>query len=60
MMQVSNKSQRGDFWCSNTCLEIGRIAGPGKGEPLNVIISGLSSPEVLTDAGFLNFSRAIG
>jgi hypothetical protein len=37
------------------------LAGPGDvGEPLNVIISGLSSPEVLTDAGFLNFARAIG
>jgi len=35
-------------------------AGPDVGEPLNVIISGLSSPEVLTDAGFLNFARAIG
>ncbi|KAF9462426.1 hypothetical protein BDZ94DRAFT_728028 [Collybia nuda] len=30
------------------------------GEPLNVIISGLSSPEVLTPAGFLNYARAIG
>ncbi|KAJ6593765.1 hypothetical protein B0H19DRAFT_34004 [Mycena capillaripes] len=30
------------------------------GEPLNVIISGLSSPGVLTDSGFLNFARAIG
>ncbi|KAK7057309.1 hypothetical protein R3P38DRAFT_3303864 [Favolaschia claudopus] len=30
------------------------------GEPLNVIISGLSSPSVLTDNGFLNFARAIG
>ncbi|KAJ7782995.1 hypothetical protein B0H16DRAFT_1709825 [Mycena metata] len=30
------------------------------GEPLNVIISGLSSPDVLTDDGFLNFARAIG
>jgi hypothetical protein len=27
---------------------------------LNVIVSGLSSPEVLTTAGFLNFSRSIG
>jgi len=35
-------------------------AGPGPlGEPLNIIISALSSPEVLTDAGFLNFARAI-
>lgn len=32
----------------------------GAGEPLNVIISGLSSPEVLTQAGFLNYARAIG
>ncbi|KAI0031772.1 hypothetical protein K488DRAFT_71163 [Vararia minispora EC-137] len=30
------------------------------GEPLNVIISGLSSPEVLTRQGFVNFARAIG
>ncbi|KAJ8518047.1 hypothetical protein ONZ45_g4843 [Pleurotus djamor] len=35
-------------------------AGSGGGEPLNVIISGLSSPQVLTDAGALNFARAIG
>ncbi|KAF8160998.1 hypothetical protein B0H34DRAFT_795841 [Crassisporium funariophilum] len=35
-------------------------AAPGLGEPLNVIISGLSSPAVLTDAGILNFARAIG
>jgi len=36
-------------------------AGVGPvGEPLNVIISALSSPQVLTDAGFLNFARAIG
>lgn len=32
----------------------------GLGEPLNVIISGLSSPEVLTQKGFLNFMRAAG
>ncbi|OBZ65671.1 hypothetical protein A0H81_14369 [Grifola frondosa] len=30
------------------------------GEPMNVIISGLSSPDVLTDDGVLNFVRAIG
>ncbi|KAI0372987.1 hypothetical protein BV20DRAFT_845555 [Pilatotrama ljubarskyi] len=30
------------------------------GEPLNVIISGQSSPEVLTDDGVLNFAQAIG
>ncbi|PPQ99722.1 hypothetical protein CVT24_009705 [Panaeolus cyanescens] len=35
-------------------------AGSGGGEPLNVIISGLSSPAVLTDSGILNFAKAIG
>ncbi|KAI0647388.1 hypothetical protein C8Q79DRAFT_1068788 [Trametes meyenii] len=30
------------------------------GEPMNVIISGQSSPEVLTDDGVLNFAQAIG
>ncbi|KAI9449626.1 hypothetical protein BJY52DRAFT_227983 [Lactarius psammicola] len=30
------------------------------GEPLNVIISGLSSPGVLSDDGFLEFANAIG
>jgi len=35
-------------------------AGNGLGEPLNVIISGLSSPDVLTDAGLLNYARSIG
>ncbi|KAH7908420.1 hypothetical protein BJ138DRAFT_1091291 [Hygrophoropsis aurantiaca] len=35
-------------------------AGDGLGEPLNVIISGLSSPEVLTDTGIVNYARAIG
>ncbi|KAF7297338.1 hypothetical protein MIND_00967200 [Mycena indigotica] len=35
-------------------------AGSGGGEPLNVIISGHSSPEVLTDDGFLNYAQAIG
>ncbi|KAI0822718.1 hypothetical protein BC628DRAFT_635819 [Trametes gibbosa] len=30
------------------------------GEPLNIIISGLSSPDVLTDDGMLNFAQAIG
>ena len=32
----------------------------GFGEPLNVIVSGLSSPEVLTVDGIVNFARAIG
>ncbi|KAF9484457.1 hypothetical protein BDN70DRAFT_928334 [Pholiota conissans] len=35
-------------------------AGVGVGEPLNVIISGLSSPAVLTDSGIVNFAKAIG
>ncbi|OCH93117.1 hypothetical protein OBBRIDRAFT_885759 [Obba rivulosa] len=35
-------------------------AGNGLGEPLNVIISGLSSPAVLTESGVVNFARAIG
>jgi len=35
-------------------------AGSGGGEPLNVIISGLSSPEVLTDEGILHYAQAIG
>ncbi|KAI0035412.1 hypothetical protein K488DRAFT_76652 [Vararia minispora EC-137] len=34
-------------------------AGDGLGEPLNVIISGLSSPEVLTYDGLINYARAI-
>ncbi|KIY53704.1 hypothetical protein FISHEDRAFT_32828 [Fistulina hepatica ATCC 64428] len=34
-------------------------AGNDLGEPLNVIISGLSSPEVLTESGFLTFARSI-
>ncbi|KAG1735088.1 uncharacterized protein EDB91DRAFT_1295793 [Suillus paluster] len=35
-------------------------AGGGYGEPLNVIISGLSSPAVLTYDGAINYARAIG
>ncbi|KZT67755.1 hypothetical protein DAEQUDRAFT_712981 [Daedalea quercina L-15889] len=35
-------------------------AGNGLGEPLNVIISGLSSPDVLTYDGSINYARAIG
>jgi len=35
-------------------------AGNGLGEPLNVIVSGLSSPAVLTEDGIINFARAIG
>jgi hypothetical protein len=35
------------------------FAVPGAGEPLNVIISGLSDPSVLTDLGFLNWAQSI-
>ncbi|TDL22603.1 hypothetical protein BD410DRAFT_770158 [Rickenella mellea] len=35
-------------------------AGGGLGEPLNVIISGLSSPNVLTNGGILNYARSLG
>ncbi|CCM00102.1 uncharacterized protein FIBRA_02129 [Fibroporia radiculosa] len=35
-------------------------AGGGYGEPLNVIISGTSSPEVLTENGFIKFALALG
>jgi hypothetical protein len=35
-------------------------SGSGLGEPLNVIISGLSSPWVLADGGFVHFANAIG
>ncbi|KAH7888786.1 hypothetical protein F5I97DRAFT_1935245 [Phlebopus sp. FC_14] len=35
-------------------------AGNGFGEPLNVIISGLSSRGVLSDNGIVNYARAIG
>ncbi|CAL1707002.1 unnamed protein product [Somion occarium] len=45
-------TQGGGSWLDN--------AGSGGGEPLNVVISGLSSPAVLTDDGVVNFARAIG
>ncbi|KAI0702948.1 hypothetical protein C8T65DRAFT_578966 [Cerioporus squamosus] len=32
----------------------------GLGEPLNVIISGLSSPAVLNEDGLINYARAVG
>ncbi|KAF8197945.1 hypothetical protein BJ912DRAFT_952626 [Pholiota molesta] len=35
-------------------------AGVGVGEPLNIIISGLSSPDVLTDSGIVNYAKSIG
>ncbi|KAF8320788.1 hypothetical protein DL93DRAFT_2124390 [Clavulina sp. PMI_390] len=31
----------------------------GLGEPLNIIVSALSSPDVLTDDGFLNWAKSI-
>jgi len=35
------------------------IVSPGLGEPMNVIISGLSDPRVLTDDGFLNWAQSV-
>ncbi|KAF7789274.1 hypothetical protein EIP86_000215 [Pleurotus ostreatoroseus] len=35
------------------------VAGTGVGEPMNVVISGLSSPSVLTDDGFINYARSL-
>lgn len=35
-------------------------ASAGLGEPLNVIVSANSAPEVLTEDGFLEYSRAVG
>ena len=35
-------------------------AGPGVGEPLNVIISGASDPFVLTEEGFFAYINSIG
>lgn len=32
----------------------------GLGEPLNVIISGKSSPQILTPSGFLKYAQAVG
>jgi len=39
---------------------LNQSGGPGLGEPLNVIISGKSSPSILTADGFLNYVRAVG
>ncbi|KAI0087942.1 hypothetical protein BDY19DRAFT_1009099 [Irpex rosettiformis] len=47
-----NPSVLGGSWLNN--------AGDGFGEPLNVVISGLSAPQVLTDKGFLNYAQSIG
>ncbi|KAI6033054.1 hypothetical protein F5J12DRAFT_798461 [Pisolithus orientalis] len=47
----------------NPSLEGGSMlenAGDSLGEPLNVIISGLSTPAVLTNDGIINYARAIG
>jgi len=45
-------TQGGGSWLNN--------AGSGGGEPLNVIISGLSSADVFTEDGLVNYARAIG
>lgn len=37
-----------------------KVGDTGLGEPLNVIISGLSSRDVLTDDGILSYARSIG
>ncbi|KAH8091814.1 hypothetical protein BXZ70DRAFT_470229 [Cristinia sonorae] len=47
-----NPVDGGGSWLNN--------AGGGVGEPLNVVISGFSSPAVLTNDGILNYARAIG
>jgi len=47
-----NPVSGGGSWLDN--------AGTGVGEPMNVVISSLSSPAVLTDDGIENFARAIG
>ncbi|KAI0758332.1 hypothetical protein BC629DRAFT_1124693 [Irpex lacteus] len=47
-----NPSVLGGSWLND--------AGNGFGEPLNVVISGLSAPQVLTDEGFLNYAKSIG
>jgi hypothetical protein len=39
---------------------LNKTTGALVGEPLNVIISGKSSPEVLTTDGIVNYARAIG
>ncbi|KAH9821898.1 hypothetical protein DFH28DRAFT_950984 [Melampsora americana] len=39
---------------------LNRATNSGLGEPLNVIISAQSSPEILTDSGIENFAKAIG
>ncbi|EGF97025.1 uncharacterized protein MELLADRAFT_124007, partial [Melampsora larici-populina 98AG31] len=39
---------------------LNKIPSNGLGEPLNVIISAKSSPEVLTDSGFAKFAKSIG
>ncbi|KAF8891666.1 hypothetical protein BD779DRAFT_1437514 [Infundibulicybe gibba] len=58
---LSMQKRATDFF--NPALNGGSMlddAGNGLGEPMNVIVSGLSSPAVLTDSGILNFARAIG
>jgi len=46
----------GGAWLNQAAKVDGSIVG----EPLNVVISALSSPEVLTDKGLLNYANAVG
>ncbi|KAJ7347111.1 hypothetical protein DFH08DRAFT_961484 [Mycena albidolilacea] len=46
-----NPTTKGGSWLDKSA---------GLGEPLNVVISAKSSPEVLTDDGFLQYAQAIG
>lgn len=60
-IQIPIQSGSVDFYNPN--LSGGSMlnnAGGGLGEPLNVIISGKSSPEVLTNDGIVSYARAIG
>jgi len=48
-----NPQPRGGSW-------LDKDLGSGLGEPLNVVISGLSSPWVLSDGGFVHYANALG
>ncbi|KAI9456494.1 hypothetical protein HD554DRAFT_2030438 [Boletus coccyginus] len=60
---LEKEQSAGDVTFYNPTLDGGSMlidAGNRYGEPLNVIISGASSPHVLTDDGIVNYARAIG
>jgi hypothetical protein len=40
--------------------QLGSFVAGQPGEPMNIIISGLSDPEVLTDKGFENYAKSLG